>query len=235
MLNEWFINLGNFFTPSTFLGLGASFLAGILASLSPCILPLIPITLGVVGAVSASTRLRGFLISLSFVLGLSLVYTILGVVSSFFGVLLGTLLVNPITYIVLAIIFFILSAVSLGLIRINLPLSSLGCTYKAKGSLVSVFILGMVSAFALIPCNFPVLGAILGLISVKQSIAYGALALFIFSLGQGMPLIILGTFTGLIQKLPKQSLWLVIIKKSLSLILALVGVYFIVRFVQVLR
>jgi len=234
MVNEWLINLGNFFTPSTFLGLGASFLAGILASVSPCILPLIPITLGIVGAVSASTRLRGFLISLSFVLGLSVVYTILGIVSSFFGILLGTLFVNPITYIVLAIIFFLLSAGSLGLIRVNLPLF-LGCTYKAKGSLISVFILGMISAFALIPCNFPVLGAILSLISVKQSIVYGALALFLFSLGQGIPLIVLGTFTGLIQKLPKQSLWLIIIKKSLSVILALVGVYFIVRFIQVLR
>ncbi len=233
MIKEWLIDLGNFFTPSTFLGLGASFFAGILASFSPCILPLIPITLGIVGAVSASTRLRGFLISLSFVLGLSVVYTILGIVSSFFGILLGALLVNPITYIVLAIIFFLLSAVSLGLIRINLPLS-LGSTHKAKGSLISVFILGMVSAFALIPCNFPVLGAILSLISVKQSVAYGALALFLFSLGQGAPLIVLGTFTGLIQKLPKQGLWFIIIKKSLSVVLALVGVYFIVRFIQVL-
>ena len=234
MLNEWFINLGSLFTSSTLLGLGASFLAGILASLSPCILPLIPITLGVVGAVSASTKLRGFFISLSFVLGLSIVYTILGIVSSFFGMLLGTFFINPVTYIVLAIIFFLLSAVSLGLIRVNLPFS-LGSTYKAKGNLVLVFILGMISAFALIPCNFPVLGAILGLISVKQSVAYGALALFLFSLGQGLLLIILGTFTSLIQKLPKQSVWLIFIKKSLSVILALVGVYFIVRFVQVLR
>ena len=234
MLNEWLINLGNFFTPDTFLGLGASFLAGILASASPCILPLIPITLGVVGAVSASTRLRGFLISLSFVLGLSVVYTILGIVSSLFGVFLGRFFINPVTYIVLAIIFFLLSAVSLGLIRINLPFS-VGCTYKAKGSLISVFILGMISAFALIPCNFPVLGAILSLISVKQSVIYGALALFLFSLGQGTPLIVLGTFTGLIQKLPKQSLWLILIKKILSVILALVGVYYIVRFIQILR
>ena len=233
MINEWLVNLGDFFTPATFVGLGVSFLAGILASVSPCILPLVPITLGIVGVVSASTRLRGFLISLSFVLGLSVVYTILGVISSFFGILLGAFFINPITYIVLAIIFFLLSAASFGLIRISLPVS-LGNTYKAKGSFISVFILGMISAFALIPCNFPVLGAILSLISVKQSIVYGGLALFLFSLGQGMLLIVLGTFTGLIQKLPKQGLWLTIIKRSFSIILALVGVYFIVRFMQVL-
>jgi len=234
MFNQWLIDLGNFFTPATFLGLGASFLAGILASFSPCILPLVPITLGIVGAVSASTRLRGFIISLSFVLGLSVIYTILGIVSSSFGLLLGTLFINPITYIALAVVFFLLSAISLGLIRINLPLS-LGCTYKTKGSLVSVFILGMVSAFAFIPCNFPVLGAILSLISVKQNIVYGAIALFLFSLGQGTLLVVLGTFTGLIQKLPKQGLWLIIIKRIMSVTLALVGVYFIIRFIEVLR
>ena len=234
MLNQWLSNLGNLFVPFTFLGLGVSFFAGVLASLSPCILPMIPITLGIVGAVSATTKLRGFLISFSFVLGLSVVYTLLGIVSSLFGVLLGRFFVNPITYIILAAIFFLFSAISLGLIRINLPFLS-GHTYKVKGSLVSVFILGMLSAFALIPCNLPVLGSILSLISIKQNIIWGAIALFLFSLGQGVLLIVLGTFTGLIQKLPRQGLWLIIIKKSLSVILALVGVYFFVKFIQILR
>ncbi|MDP8290319.1 MAG: cytochrome c biogenesis protein CcdA, partial [Candidatus Susulua stagnicola] len=121
MFNQVLVNLDKLFTPFTFLGLGISFIAGVLASLSPCILPLIPITLGIVGAVSASTKLRGFLISLSFVLGLSVIYTTLGIVSAFFGILLGTLFINPITYIVLAILFFLFSAISLGLISINLP------------------------------------------------------------------------------------------------------------------
>lgn len=234
MFNQWIINLGKFFAPSTFLGLGASFLAGVLASFSPCILPLIPITLGIVGAVSASTKLRGFLISLVFVLGISVIYTTLGITSALLGVLWGTLFINPITYIVLAGIFFILGASSLGLIRINIPLS-LGCTYKAKGNLISIFILGMISAFALIPCNFPVLGAVLSLISAKQNIFYGGLALFLFSLGQGTILIILGTFTGLIKKLPKQGLGFIIIKKCLGIILISVGIYFVVRFIHILR
>ena len=233
MFNQVLVNLDKLFTPFTFLGLGISFIAGVLASLSPCILPLIPITLGIVGAVSASTKLRGFLISLSFVLGLSVIYTTLGIVSAFFGILLGTLFINPITYIVLAILFFLFSAISLGLISINLPFWS-GCTYKVKGSLFSVFILGMISAFAFIPCNFPVLGPILSLISIKQNIVWGAIALFLFSLGQGTFLIVLGTFASLIQKLPKQGLWLIIIKRILSATLALVGIYFIIKFIKVI-
>lgn len=234
MLNAWLINLETLFMLSAFFGLGISFFAGILASLSPCILPLIPITLGIVGSVSASTRLRGFIISLTFVLGLSLIYTVLGVISSFFGILLGRFFINPIIYLILAVVFFLLGAVSSGIININLPLS-LNYTHKTKGSLTSVFILGMISAFAFIPCGFPVLGAILSLISTKQSLAYGALALFAFSLGQGTLLILLGTFTGLIQKLPKQSLWLGIIRKFLSIVLFSVGLYFVLRSIQLLR
>ncbi len=233
MVNEWLIELEKLFTSFTFLGLGVSFLAGALVSFSPCTLPLIPITLGVLGAVSATTKLRSFFISLVFVLGIAFIYTTLGVISALLGILWGTLFVNPVTYLVLTIIFFILSASSFGLIRLNIPLS-LGCTYKAKGNFISVFVLGMISAFALIPCNFPVLGAILSLISVEQNILYGGLALFLFSLGQGTLLIILGTSTSLIQKLPKQSLWFVVIRKCLGLTLAVMGVYFAMKFIYIL-
>lgn len=233
MFKEWLISLGNFFVPSTFLGLGASFLAGVLASFSPCILPLIPITLGIVGAVSASTRLRGFLVSLIFVSGVAVVYTALGITSTLFGILWGKFFINPVTYLVLAIVFFILSASAFGLIRLNLPVST-GSTYRAGKSLISIFILGMISAFALIPCNFPVFGAILSLIAVKGNILYGGLALFLFAFGHGMLLIILGTSTSLIQRLPKQSLGFIIIHKCIGLILATLGVYFAVRFISLL-
>lgn len=233
MINEWLIGLGKLFTSFSFLGLGASFLSGILVSFSPCIFPLIPITLGIVGAVSATTKLRGFLVSFVFVLGVAFIYTILGVLSALFGILWGAIFINPITYMALAIIFFTLSASSFGLIKINMPLS-LGCTYKAKGNLISLFILGIISAFALIPCNFPVLGGILSLISIERNVLYGGTALFLFALGQGTLLIILGTSTSLIKKLPKQSLWLVIIRKFLGLVLALMGIYFMIKFIYII-
>ena len=95
MAEQFLANLENIFVTSPFWGLGASFLAGMLVSFSPCIYPLIPVTLGIVGAVSASTRFKGFFISLVFVLGVALVYTILGIVSSVFGILLGRFFVNP--------------------------------------------------------------------------------------------------------------------------------------------
>lgn len=233
MIKEWLIGLEGFYVPFTFSGLGISFFAGVLASFSPCILPLIPITLGVVGAVSAATKLRGFLISLVFVLGIAFVYTALGVTSALLGVLWGRAFVNPVTYLILAAIFFILSASSFGLIKLSIPFSA-GSTSKAKKNFISVFVLGMVSAFALIPCNFPVLGGILSLISLEKNILWGGSALFLFSLGQGTLLIIVGTSTSLIQKLPKQSLWLVGIQRCLGLILAAMGVYFVIKVIYLL-
>jgi len=226
---NFFIALEEVFKSSPFLGLGASFLAGIFFSFSPCVYPLIPITLAVVGAVSASTKLKGFLVSLIFVLGVSAIYTFLGVISSVFGVLIGTFYINPFTYFILAAVFFFLSALEFGIFKFNLPLS-INYSPDSKKGLLSVFVLGMISGFAMIPCNFPVLGGILTLIALKGNVFYGAVALFIFSLGYGLILLILGTFASLVKKVPKQGKWGVVIKKSFGVGFAAIGVYFLVRF-----
>jgi len=230
---QFLIYLEEVFGTNPVLGLGASFLAGVVVSFSPCIYPLIPITLGVVGAASASTKFKGFFISLVFVLGISLVYTILGVASSLFGILLGRFFVNPVTYLILTLVFFLLGASYLGIIKLNIPFS-LSYNQGAKKGFFSIFIMGVVGGLAVIPCNFPVLGAILSLISLKRNVFYGGTALFLFSLGYGVILIILGTFTALIRKLPKQGLWLIIIKRIVGLIFAAMGVYFLMKFAAVI-
>jgi len=229
MAENFFITLEEVFRSSPFLGLGASFLAGIFFSFSPCVYPLIPITLAVVGAVSASTRLKGLLVSLVFVLGVSVIYTFLGVASSIFGVLVGAFYINPITYFVLAGVFFFLSAVEFGVFKLHIPLA-INYSPDSKKGLLPVFILGMVSGFAMIPCNFPVLGGILALIALKKSVFYGAAALFIFSLGYGVILLVLGTFASLVKKLPRQGRWAVFIKKGFGVGFAAIGVYFLVKF-----
>ncbi|MCF7907573.1 MAG: sulfite exporter TauE/SafE family protein [Candidatus Omnitrophica bacterium] len=234
MVEQLLVSLEKVFTTSPGWGLGASFLAGILVSFSPCIYPLIPITLGVVGVESASTRLRSFSISLVFVLGFAVVFTVLGVVSSLIGKFLGTFFVNPITYLILTIILFSLGLSSLTGFTINIPFFSFNYDSNKPKEYFSIFILGMVSAFGIIPCSFPVLGAILSVISLQQNIVYGAVALFIFSLGYGTLLIVLGTFSGLIKKLPKQGKWLTIIKRIPGVLLMVMAVYFLVKFISLI-
>lgn len=231
---ELLAKLENIFVSSPFLGLGVSFLAGLLVTFSPCIYPLIPITLGVVGAASAPTKFKGFLVSLVFVLGISCVYTVLGIISSAFGILLGTFFINPVTYFILTIIFIFLGFVHSGIIKIKIPFFT-NYNYEKKGGLFSIFALGMISSFAIIPCNFPVLGAILSLISLKKNIIYGGAALFLFSLGSGMLLLVLGTFTSLIKSLPKSGAWVNLIKRGVGVIFIIMGIYFLVKFITLIR
>ncbi len=235
MIDNLLIKLETAFAVSPFVGLGVSFLAGVLVSISPCIYPLIPITLGITGAVSASSRIKGFLISLVFVLGVAFVYTCLGIASSLLGILLGSFFVNPVTYLVLAIVFLVLGGAHFGIIKINIPFFSGQPQTSSKKGLFSVFLLGIVSGLAIIPCSFPVLGAILSLISLKANIFYAGTALFLFSLGYGTLLIILGTFTSLIRKLPKQSLGFILFTKAWGVIFIVAAIYFILKFINLMQ
>ncbi len=235
MVEKLLINLENVFATSALVGLGVSYLAGVLVSFSPCIYPLIPITLGIVGVESASTKLKGFLISITFVLGFACVYTLLGITSAFAGKFLGQILVNPVIYIALTVFFFLLGISSLADITINIPFFSFNYECSKNKELFSIFVLGMVSGLAIIPCSFPVLGAILSVISLKQNVVYGGAALFLFSLGYGTILIVLGTFSSLIRKLPKQGRWLIIVKKIFGLIFIGMGIYFLFNFIRLIR
>ena len=235
MVENLLIKLETAFTISPLVGLGVSFLAGVLVSFSPCIYPLIPITLGITGAVSASSRIKGFIISLIFVLGVAFIYTCLGIASSLLGILFGNFFLNPITYLILAIVFLLLGGAYFGIIKINIPFFFPQLQTSSKKGLFSVFLLGIVSGLAIIPCSFPVLGAILSLISLKANIFYAGTALFLFSLGYGMLLIILGTFTSLIRRLPKQSLGFIIFTKAWGAIFIVAAIYFILKFVSLIR
>lgn len=231
---ELLANLEQIFVSSPFLGLGISFLAGLLVSFSPCIYPLIPITLGVVGATSIYGKSKGFIVSLTFVLGIACVYTALGIFSSVFGILLGNFFINPFTYLVLFFLFLFLGLNYAGIINFRIPILLHPENKKGHG-LHSVFIIGMISALAIVPCNFPVLGAILTLISLKKNVIYGGTALFLFSLGYGSVLVVLGTFTSLIKKLPKSGNWLNVMKRGVGVIFGIMSVYFLIKFIFLIR
>ena len=235
MFYETLINLDKIFNNSFGLGIGTSFLAGVLASFSPCIYPMIPITLGIIGAVASSSKLKGFLVSLVFVLGIAFIYCTLGAVSSLFGTLMGTFMINPVTYLFLASVFVFLGLSELDIVKVKMPFFSVNYTPKKSTGLLAIFILGVISGLAMIPCNFPVLFSILNLIALKKNIVYGVVALFAFSLGYGLILIVLGTFTSLIRKLPKNKSWIIMVKKIIGFLLLGVGGYFLYNLIEIVR
>jgi len=228
VVDQLLVSLEKTLLSSPLLGLGASFLAGILLSFSPCIWPLIPITLGVIGVTAASTKARGSLIVAIFVLGIASLYTVLGIVSSILGLFLGKLFINPIIYLVLASVFFFLGMSNFKIIKLKMPISLQYSRWVGK-NLFSVFILGVISGLGIIPCSLPVLGAILSLISLKGDVVYGGTALFLFSIGYGSILFIIGTSATLIRRLPKQSRWFIIVERSLGMLFLIIGVYFLLK------
>jgi len=225
---EILVNLENLFKNNFFLGPLISFFAGILTAFSPCIYPLIPITLSIIGTTQVSSSLKSFYTSFIFVLGIATIYTFLGIIASLFGFLLDFLFINPLTYFLLFVIFLFLGLSILEIVKINFPFSF--SNYSPKKTVISIFILGTISAFAFVPCNFPVLGAILTLISLKKDIFYGGICLFLFSLGQGVFLILLGTFTFLIKKLPKKTKYFIMIKKLWGGIIIGIAFFFLLKF-----
>lgn len=211
----------------SWLAIGIVFAAGVLTSLTPCVYPMIPVTVTYIGGASVGSKSRGFTLSLFYVLGIAIIYTTLGAFSALFGKVFGNLTQNPWVYIAIAniIIFFGLSM--LGVFTIRLPgfLSGIGKAGKKRGFLGSL-LMGMAAGFIAAPCTAPVLGVLLVLVGQRQSVAYGAFLLFIFSLGMGVLFVLLGTFTGLMTSIPKAGTWMDRIKIIFGIIMIIIGEYF---------
>jgi thiol:disulfide interchange protein DsbD len=205
------------------------FLAGVGVSFTPCVYPVIPITLGFIGAKSAGSRWRGFTLSLVYVLGMAVVYAILGAIASLSGKIFGQISTNPITYFLVANVCLLLGLSMLGLFEIPQLAFGTGPAATAKKGYFGVFVIGLFSGLVVSPCTAPVLAALLVYVGTKQNIFYGFGLLFAFGYGVGFLMIVLGTFSGLLASLPKSGVWLVRVKKIFGILLILATEYFLIK------
>jgi thiol:disulfide interchange protein DsbD len=210
-----------------------SLLAGILTSFTPCVYPLIPITVGFIGAKGAPTKLRGFYLALMYVLGLAFVYSCLGAFAALTGKLFGQIQTNPWANLVVANICIIFGLSMLDVFTIQFTwLERWGSPQiKSKGGFTAM-ILGGSSALIAAPCTAPVLGIVLTYVGTKQNIFFGISMLFAFAFGMGFLLILIGTFTGLLASLPRSGQWMERIKKVFGLLMIAVGEYFLIKMGQ---
>ncbi|MBN2483282.1 MAG: sulfite exporter TauE/SafE family protein [Candidatus Omnitrophica bacterium] len=231
MIEDLMLSLEKVFLSHSILGIGASFLAGVIASFSPCIYPLLPVTAGVIGAYSLGSHRRGFLMSIVFVSGIAFIYTILGVLAATLGFFLGALAVNPLVYLGIGVFFLLLGlslldVVSFGFFRWQCDQSGV-C--RLTSPYVALFVAGMIAGFTALPCLFPIVGTILSLIALQRDIVYGGVSLFFFAFGYGMLLVGVGTFAGFISKLPKSGNWLIIVRKCVGIFLLILSGLFFLR------
>ncbi len=204
--------------------IGAAFVGGLFVSLTPCVYPMIAITVSVFGANQAKSRLHAAGLSGVFVLGIATLFTILGVVTAATGGLFGALLANKFVVGFIAIVFLALAASMFGAFELALP-SSLNNRLATVGGIGfgGAFTLGLVSALVAAPCTGPALTGILIWIATTHNLVLGSGVMFTFALGLGVPFFLVGTFA---ISLPKGGAWMLGVKWIFGVVLAVVALYF---------
>lgn len=189
-------NLGALLQKSSWLAPLLSFVAGVFTSFTPCSLSSIPLIIGYVGGCGIEPR-KAFRLSVVFVIGSAVTFTILGVIASAMGSLVGT--ANRWWYLALGVLM-VLMALQTWEVYDFVPATYLVSRNRRKGY-VGALIAGILGGIFCSPCATPVLVVLLGLVASEGSILWGALLLLTYSLGRGALALIAGTSVGLVRRL----------------------------------
>ena len=210
----------------------AAYVGGLLVSFTPCIYPVMPLVIAYIGARSAQSRVRGFFLSLTYVLGLSVTYAILGGVSALTGHLFGRIQSSFWVQFLVANVCILMGLSMLEVFMINIQLPEIVTRSQtgilSKGILGS-FLIGLTSGMLVGPCSAPVFSVLLAYVATRQSFFFGVSLLFVFALGMGTLLVVIGSFAGLLASLPKSGMWMVRIKQGCGWILIALGEYFLIQ------
>jgi cytochrome c-type biogenesis protein len=220
------------------------FVGGVLTSLTPCIYPMIPITAAIVGGSEATVgsdaprtaRWRPLWLTLTYVFGLALVYSALGLFAGLTGTLFGTVSTNPWLYFLMANVLIIAALAMLDVLPVRVPTallsraSSAGTAGRYSGALVMGALSGLVAA----PCSAPVMAAVLTWVSTTHSATLGFVYLFVFSLGMCTLLVVVGLSSGTLSRLPRAGVWMLWVKRVFAFVMLVVAEYYLVKGGQLL-
>lgn len=208
-----------------FLGL---FLSGLALNLTPCVYPMLGVTVSIFGARKESAspvQVAG--LALLYVLGIATMYTGLGVAAAFTGGLFGGLLQNPLVLAGIGVLFIVLSLSMFGVYSLQPPpwlLERLGGSGRTNA--VGVFLSGLVVGVFAAPCIGPPVVALLALVGARGDPMFGFTTFFTLAMGLGAPYLVLGTFSGLLARLPRSGDWLIWVERLFGVILFSVGAFY---------
>jgi len=205
----------------TFVGL---FFGGLALNLTPCVYPLIPITVGYFGGQSAGNSLRTFLLAMCYVLGIAITYSFLGVSSAMGGRLMGSVMQSPPVLLFIAAVLTALALSMFGLYEISPP-SFLTQHARAKRGYIGSLAMGLLVGLVAAPCLAPVLVGLLTFVATTRNPLLGFWMFFILALGMGVPYIFLAVFATSVSALPRSGVWLVWVKKLFGVMLIAAGLY----------
>jgi thiol:disulfide interchange protein DsbD len=225
-------NLSEALGTNPLVSLALLFFAGVLTSLTPCIYPMIPITIGVIGGSAGprAPRRRLVLLTLVYVTGLALFYAILGVVAGLTGSLFGTVGSSPWARLAIGNLLLLFALAMLDVLPVAAPGRVLEWAGRLRGgSVPAVFLLGATSGIVAAPCGAPAFAAVLTWVAGTGNAILGFLYLFVFSLGMTALLVVLGVSSASVAALPRSGPWLTWVKKAAGLIMLGVAEYYFVQ------
>lgn len=197
---------------------------GLLVSLTPCVYPMVAVTVSVFGASNAKSRLQAFALSGSFVLGLVCMFVPLGLSAALTGQTFGAVLSSPWVIGAMSLLFLVLAASMFGAFDLDIPSSLKNRLATAGGAgYLGAFVLGLVCGPIAAPCTGPFLWGMLAWIAQAKSLVLGSVAMTAFALGLGVPFFLVGAFA---MQLPKSGRWMNHVKSLMGIILVVVALYF---------
>ncbi|MCA9532110.1 MAG: thioredoxin family protein [Myxococcales bacterium] len=205
--------------------LGMTYIAGLLTALTPCVYPMIAITVSIFGARQSSSRWRSAGLSSAYVLGIAALLTPLGVLSALAGSLFGAWTGNPWVMVPMSLLFLAMGASMFGAFDLALPTSVQTRLSQSGGvGFKGAFVMGLVSGLIAAPCAGPVISALLAYVSTTRDVTFGALSMFSYAIGLGTLFFVVGTFA---LSLPKTGRWVDAVKSLFGLVMLVMAVYFV--------
>jgi thiol:disulfide interchange protein DsbD len=202
------------------------FLGGLALNLTPCVYPLVPITVGYFGGQSEGSTSKLFLLGILYMLGMAFTYSIVGVVTSLSGAVFGGLLQNVYVTLGIILVLLALSLSMFGLYEFKLPDSWVLKAGGAKSGAFGAFFMGLTMGIVAAPCIGPFVIGLVTYVAAKGDPYFGFLMFFVMALGLGLPYAVLALFSGKIKNLPRAGFWMDAVKKIFGFILIGMAIYF---------
>lgn len=202
------------------------FIGGFLTAFTPCVYPLIPVTIGIITGINKNGKGSPFLISLVYASGIILTYTTLGIFAGLGSFTFGNYMGNTLFVWIISLIFFALGLAMIGFYEIQIPQFIANRIFNIRGTgVISIFLMGLVAGFVAAPCTGPILASALIYIGTAGSPLLGGIYLFFYALGLSIIFIVAGSFSGALSKLPRSGRWMTIIRSIFAVAIISYSLY----------
>jgi len=202
------------------------FLGGLALNLTPCVYPMIPVTVGFFGSATGRTKMETMMHAVTYVLGMALIYSLLGTIAALTGSLFGEMMQNIFVIGLLVAVMLILSLSMFGLYEIKVPTSLVQLSSKQFSGLLGTLFMGSTVGIIAAPCVGPFVLGLLTFVGEREDPLLGFTLFFVLALGLGMPFVFLAFFSSGIQALPRSGMWMVWVRKFFGVILLGMALYF---------